>query len=330
MLFLVGLIVGLGVGGAVIWLLLRGRAGQPGGSLLVQGEMKATLDSAMAELRSLSLVFANARQRGRAGEISLENLLEQTGLGKHRDYVTQVTAADGSRPDVVLSLPGRGRLVIDAKVPLDDYQRAAAARDGQARAQNLAAHAAVVARHVQALAHRDYPSAVPDALNFTICYVPSDDLLTAAYEQNPDLFYAAVRDRVLIATPVTLLAVLWGIVYGLQRDARVAQAGQIGDAAAILHKRTGIMAEHMRHAGRSLDTAVRAYNDMVGSFEHRLLPQLRRIENMDILPPGTELPDPMPIEVTPRPVTVPADEDAPAQITAGDPSRTALAPGASD
>jgi DNA recombination protein RmuC len=177
--------------------------------------------------------------------------------------------------------------VIDAKFPLDGYQRAAAAHDGAARAQYLAAHAAAVAGHVRALAQREYPSSVKESLDFTVCYVPSDDLLTAAYEQNPGLFYAAVQGRVLIATPVTLLAVLWGIAYGLQRDARVAQAGQIGDAAATLHKRAGIMASHMRQTGRSLEAAIRAYNEMVGSFKHRLLPQLRRIEGMAILAPGS-------------------------------------------
>lgn len=329
MFLLVGLIIGAGV--VVVWLTIRSRSAQPAAALVTQGEMKATLDGALAELRNLSDIFANARQRGRAGEISLENLLEQTGMGRHRDYDTQVTAADGSRPDVVLKLPGRGRLIIDAKFPLDDYQQAAASHDDSARAQHLAAHARAVAGHVKALAQRDYPSSVKDSLDFTVCYVPSDDLLAAAYDLNPGLFYDAAGERVLVTTPVTLLAVLWGIAYGLQRDARVAQARQIGDAAAILHKRAGVTARHMRQAGRSLDAAVKAYNELVGSFEHRLLPQLRRIEGMGILAPGSELPDPQVVERTPRDVAALSSDDGyakgAAEIMVGSDELPVLGPG---
>src|SRR5579871_4243328 len=116
-----------------------------------QGEIKARLDEALVQVQRLGLIFANAGQRGRAGELVLENLLEATGMDRHRDFELQV-AADGSRPDVVVSLAGRGKLIIDAKCPLDDYQRATAAAADEERRRALTAHARAVAGHVSELA----------------------------------------------------------------------------------------------------------------------------------------------------------------------------------
>jgi DNA recombination protein RmuC len=143
---------------------------------------------------------------------------------------------------------------------------------------------------------------VRDAINFTVCFVPAEDLLAAAYKEQPSLFYDAVRERVLIATPATLMALLWGVAYGWQQDARVRQAQQIGDAGAELHKRFGLAMRHMQKTGRSLNAAVNNYNALIGSFESRILPQMRRLEALGILVPGTELPDALTIEVHPRSV----------------------------
>jgi hypothetical protein len=136
-----------------------GLAGNQGASsgepvlLQSQGEIKARLDDTLNQVQRISAIFANAAQRGRAGELVLENLLEETGMDRHRDFDLQV-GIEGGRPDVVLNLPGRGRLVIDAKFPLDDFQRAIAAAGENERRTALAAHAKAVAGHVSALAKR--------------------------------------------------------------------------------------------------------------------------------------------------------------------------------
>jgi DNA recombination protein RmuC len=222
-------------------------------------------------------------------------------MDRHRDFELQVTA-DGARPDVVLNLPGRGRLVIDAKFPLDDFQRAVAATGESERRKALAAHAKAVAGHVSALARRDYPAKINGSIDFTVCFVPAEDLLTAAYQERPGLFYEAIRDRVLIATPVSLMALLWGVAYGWQQDARAQQAQQVGDIAADLHQRFELAMQYLHKTGRSMNTTVNSYNALVGSLESRVLPQIRKLEELGILAHGTELPQAQPVEAQARPV----------------------------
>ena len=164
-----------------------------------------------------------------------------------------------------------------------------------------------VAGHVSVLAKRDYPSKVKDAIDFTVCFVPAEDLLAAACHERPELFYDAIRQRVLFATPTTLMALLWGVAYGWQQDARVRQAQQIGDFAAELHQRFGTMMRHLHKTGRSLNTAITAYNALVGSLDSRILPQMRKLEDLGILVPGARLPDAQTIEAQTRPVPVAAD-----------------------
>jgi DNA recombination protein RmuC len=287
---IIALVVGVFAGAFVVWLVTR-RQG-PGNPAVMQsqGEIKARLDEALAQVQHLGAIFANAGQRGRAGELVLENLLEATGMDQHRDFELQV-GVDGSRPDVVVTLAGRGKLIIDAKFPLDDFQRAAAAEAEDERRRALAAHAKAVAGHVSVLAKRDYPSKIKDAINFTVCFVPADDLLSAANKERPELFYEALRQRILIATPTTLVALMWGVAYGWQQDARVRQAQQIGDIVAELYERFGILMQHLHKTGRSLNTAVKMYNALAGSLENRVLPQMRRLEELGVLVPGAHLPE---------------------------------------
>jgi DNA recombination protein RmuC len=287
---IIALVVGVFAGAFVVWLVTRGQGQGNPAVMHSQGEIKARLDEALAQVQHLGAIFANAGQRGRAGELVLENLLEATGMDRHRDFELQVSV-DGSRPDVVVTLAGHGKLIIDAKFPLDDFQRAAAAEAEDERRRALAAHAKAVAGHVSVLARRDYPSKIKDAINFTVCFVPADDLLAAASKERPELFYEALRQRILIATPTTLVALMWGVAYGWQQDARARQAQQIGDIAAELYERFGILMQHLHKTGRSLNTAVKMYNALAGSLENRVLPQMRRLEELGVLVPGARLPE---------------------------------------
>jgi len=310
----IALLAGVFAGALVVWLVMRGQGQGHPAVLQSQGEIKARLDEALVQVQRIGAIFANAGQRGRAGELVLQNLLEATGMDQHRDFELQVAVDDGSRPDVVLTLAGRGKLVIDAKFPLDEFGRAAAAQDGPERRRALAAHAKAVAGHVSVLAKRDYPAKITGAVNFTVCFVPAEDLLTAAYAERPELFYDAMRQRVLIATPTTLVALLWGVAYGWQQDARTRQARQVADAAAELHQRFGILMQHLHKTGRSLNTAVNAYNALAGSLDSKIVPQLRKLEDLGILLPGAHLPDAAAIPAQTQPVLVApglGDSDSP-------------------
>jgi DNA recombination protein RmuC len=288
---IIAMVAGVFAGAFVVWLVTRGQGQGDPAVMQSQGEIKARIDEALAQVQRLAAIFANASQRGRAGELVLQNLLEATGMEQHRDFELQMGVDDGVRPDVVVTLAGRGKLVIDAKFPLDEFQRAAAAQAEGERRRALAAHAKAVAGHVSALAKRDYPSKIKNAIDFTVCFVPAEDLLAAAHKERPELFYEAIRQRVLIATPTTLIALLWGVAYGWQQDARFRRAQQIGDVAAELHQRFGTVMQHLHSTGRSLNTAVTAYNALVGSLDSKVLPQMRKLEDLGILTPGSHLPD---------------------------------------
>jgi len=155
---IIALVAGVFAGAFVVWLVTRGQGQANPAVMQSQGEIKARLDEALLQVQRIGAIFANAGQRGRAGEVVLENLLEATGMDQHRDFELQVATDDGSRPDVVLSLAGRGKLVIDAKFPLDEFQRAATAEAEQERRRALAAHARAVAGHVSVLAKLSQPS----------------------------------------------------------------------------------------------------------------------------------------------------------------------------
>jgi DNA recombination protein RmuC len=234
----------------------------------------------------------------------LENLLEASGMARHRDFEVQFLLPGGGRPDVVLNLPGRGRLVIDSKFPLDDFQRAAAAATEKDRRKAMNAYGRAVASHVAQLAKRDYPSKLPDAMEFLVCYLPGEELVAAAYEARPTLFYDAARDGVLIAGPATLLSILWGVAYGLQQDARARHGHEIGQAAVELHRRLGALFPDLQKLGSSMRLAITRYNNLLASLQDKVLPQVRQLENLGIFAPGTELPEITPLEAPIQPVAL--------------------------
>ena len=290
-------------------------------SLVIRGQSRSVNAQILDHVQRIGAVFANAGQRGRAGEIALQNLLEASGMGAHRDFEVQEPLPGGGRPDLVLNLPGRGRLFIDAKFPLDDFQRAVSAPTDKERRQALIAHGNAVAAHVVDLAKRDYPSQLPDAMDFVVCYVPSEELLAAAYEAHPTLFYDAARDRVLIAGPATLLSILWGIAHGLQQDARAQHVSEIGQSAAELHRSLGDVVPPLQKLRSSINVTARSYNTVLAVLESRVLPQVRQLEDMGIFTPGTQLPTIKPISPQLRQV----DADSYPASDANSPSQRPLA-----
>jgi DNA recombination protein RmuC len=272
--------------------------------LIARRDQAGTTGKILDRVERIGAVFAHSAQRGRAGEIALENLLETTGLGSHRDFDLQATLPEGGRPDVVLKFPGRGNLAIDSKFPLDHFQRATAATTEAERRSALQAHGKALMFHVTTLARRDYPSKLAESLGFTVCYVPGEDLLAAAYEARPALFYDAINDHVLLAGPSTLMAIFWSVTYGLQQDARARNARAIGNSAAALHQRLGKLADPLQKLGRTMTTAVKDYNSVLAALETRVLPEVRRLEDLGIFAAGTELPDVPALQAYPSGVAI--------------------------
>jgi DNA recombination protein RmuC len=268
--------------------------------------------------------------RGKWGEQSLTNLLEQAGLSPYVDFQTEVSveSADGRiRPDVIIRLPGDRKLVIDAKCPLNAYLDACDEIDDDRREGSLRAHVTSIKNLAQQLASKAYWAQFGDAADYVIMYIPGEHFLSAALEQDSKdskkngttpLWDWAFERRVLLATPTNLVAIA-KTVASIWRQERLAEAAQeIASLGKELHSRLAIMNEHMTRVGKNLSTATGAYNQMVGSFESQVLSQAKRFEALGAGSAKTLETPPM-VEIAPRPLTKgigKASNDEPPQIAA--------------
>jgi DNA recombination protein RmuC len=248
---------------------------------------------------------ASPKARGRWGEQSLRNVLEQAGLSEHVDFQTEVSVDTGDgrlRPDVIVSLPGGRKLVIDAKCSLNAYLDACEEVDDEKRDACFRAHVASMRNHAQQLGSKSYWAQFGDAADYVIMYIPGEHFLAAALEQDPTLWDWAFERRVLLATPTNLVAIA-KTVASIWRQERLAEAAQeIANLGKELHSRLATMNEHMTRVGKNLSTANSAYNQMVGSFESQVLTQAKRFETLGAGSAKTLDTPPM-VEIAPRPLT---------------------------
>jgi DNA recombination protein RmuC len=274
------------------------------------------------ETRSLvNALRASPKARGRWGEQSLKNVLEQAGLSPFADFLTEVSVDtdDGRlRPDVIVRLPGGRKLVIDAKCSLNAYLDACDEVDEEKRLACFRAHVASMRTHAQQLGSKGYWAQFGDAADYVIMYIPGEHFLAAALEQDPTLWDWAFERRVLLATPTNLVAIA-KTVASIWRQERLAEAAQeIASLGKELHSRLATMNEHMTRVGKNLSTANSAYNQMVGSFESQVLTQAKRFETLGA-GSAKALETPPMVEIAPRPLTKIAsksDNDDPPQIAA--------------
>ncbi len=248
------------------------------------------------------------KTRGRWGEMQLRRVFELAGMTEHVDFVTETTVAGGEgrlRPDAIVRLPGGKSVVVDAKTPLEAYLDAVEATDEAVRAERLRRHAQQLREHVRKLGGKDYWSALPEAPDFVVMFVPGEAFYAAALEAEPDLFEQALRQKVLITTPATLIALVKAIAYGWQQEKIAENAQKIAENARELYERLKTFGEHMDGVGRGLRQAVERYNRAVGSLESRVLPAARRFEGLEVTPQAAELPAVSTVENTPRGLQAP-------------------------
>lgn len=253
------------------------------------------------ETTRLSTALSTTRTAGTWGELQLRRVVELAGMVEHCDFTEQEVVA-GQRPDLVVKLPQNQQIVVDAKAPTDAYREAASATDPAIRAAKLIEHAAKVRLHVEALSSRSYWEQFQPSPEFVVLFLPGDQFLSAALEGDPALLDRAIRSRVLLATPSTLVALLKASAYGWRQEAVSRNSEEIARLGRELYDRVVNFAEHLEKTGRSLDQATRSYNAAVGSFEGTLLPGARKFVELGAKG-AKELPDPGPVETTARDVT---------------------------
>jgi DNA recombination protein RmuC len=251
------------------------------------GEMFRQLNEGLAGLRTETGTLVGALRRpatrGSWGEIQLRNVIEMAGMVAHCDFTEQTTidGDDGAklRPDVLVRLPGGKLIVVDSKVPLDAYLQATEATTDEERGLHLARHARQTRDHITKLASKAYQSQLESSPELVVMFVPSDGIYHAALSEDPALIEYGVDQQVLLATPTTLIGLLRAVHYGWKQERIAASAREIAETGRELHKRIARFVEPLAKVGRQLGSAVGAYNEAIGSFEARVVPQLRRIED---------------------------------------------------
>jgi DNA recombination protein RmuC len=244
------------------------------------GELSRHLTDLGQQTTSLRNALRTPHVRGRWGEIQLKRVVEIAGMLPYADFVEQATAAtdDGRlRPDLIVRLPGGKQVVVDAKVPLAAYLDAQETGDEDVRRQKLGDHARQVRAHLQKLAAKSYWQQFADSPEWVVMFLPDEGFFRSAWDQDPSLVEAGVRARVHIASPTTLIVLLQAIAHGWQQD-KVAEDARIVHALGReLYERLTVTGTHFAKVGATLDKAVGAFNETVGSLERRVLPTARKL-----------------------------------------------------
>lgn len=239
--------------------------------------------ASVQETRRLARILGRADQRGRWGELQLENVLSASGLVVNVDYTLQTTSTSSGRalrPDAVVRMPAGHSIAIDAKFPFDAYEQATSTEEPSTRAQYLSAHASALRSHVKALADKAYWEALESSPEFVVCFIPSDAALSAGFGADPSLQAYAARSRVLIVGPTSLLALLWSASVVLRAADATLNAKEILIQAETLIERVRLVAEPIAKMGDSLNQTLEYYNKMVRSVETRLLPAARTMKKL--------------------------------------------------
>ena len=264
------------------------------------------------ETRNLSTALRRPEVRGRWGEITLRRVVELAGLSEHCDFDEQVNVATSDRsivrPDLVVRMPDSRSIVVDAKTPLDAYMDAVEAPDDETRRTSLARHAMQVEQRVRELGQKSYWEQFEQSPEFAVLFLPGDQFLAAALAERPDLLDAALKQRIVITTPSTLMALLKVIAYGWRQNAVTENAKEIRKTGEDVYRSLTTFVRHLQKVGDSLGKAVESYNASIGSLERNVMPKARRFPELGVTS-DAPLPPIDPIEeLVRKPAAAPALE----------------------
>lgn len=264
------------------------------------------------ETANLVTALRKPQVRGRWGEVTLHRVAELAGMVERCDFYEQPSVVSEERlvrPDMVVRLPGERLVIVDSKVALDAYLDAIEAPSAEARQQHLARHAAQVRRHMEQLGSKAYWDRLPKAPEFVVLFLPGDPFLGAAVDRDPTLIEDGMARRVVIATPSTLIALLLAVYHGWRQEEIAKNALLISELGKQLYKRVSTMWEHLDSLRGAIDKAVEAWNRVVGSLEHQVLPSVRRFRELKATT-AEEIPQLEEVERTTRALPPSPSEDA--------------------
>ena len=273
--------------------------------------MQESQQSLRQETHNLVKALRRPEVRGRWGEITLRRLVELAGMVEHCDFQEQVhTIADGKiiRPDMIVNMPGERTLVVDVKTPLDAYLEAIEATDDEKRKTSLKRHARNVGEHIRKLAGKSYWEQFSKSPEFVILFIPGDQFLSAALDEDPNLIETALAQQIILATPTSFVALLKTVAYGWRQMALAENAEEIRRLAEDLYGRLTAFVGHLNKLGRQLHSSVESYNRAVGSLERKVLPGARKFVELGIRPKKS-LEQLEPLESLPRTIVEPGADD---------------------
>lgn len=239
-----------------------------------------------AETNRLVQALKSPQVRGSWGEVHLRRVVELAGLIHHCDFFEQKTLEGQGkvlRPDLIVHLPGQRQIAVDAKAPLGAYLEAADMEDEGMRKRKLQEHAAAVRKHIKELSAKEYWKQLGSPLEYVILFLPAEAFFSAALQADPSLIEIGADQNIIVATPTTLIAILRAIAHGWRQESLSESAREIARLGQELYERIGTVCDHWNRVGKSLSSAVEAYNQGVASLESRVLVSARKLKESNSL-----------------------------------------------
>jgi DNA recombination protein RmuC len=244
-----------------------------------------TQQTLQAETRNLVTALRRPEVRGQWGEMSLRRLAELAGMVERCDFYEQETRdgdAGRMRPDMIVRMPDNRELIVDAKAPLDAYLNAISATSDEDRRRFLKHHASKVRERMRELAAKAYWEQFDNSPDFVVLYIPGEQFLAAALEHDPKLLEDAFANKVILATPTSVIALLRAVAFGWRQQAVAENAENIRKLGEDIYKRVTVFVDHLNKLGRSLGQSIGHFNKAVGSLERQVLPAARRFPEMGV------------------------------------------------
>ncbi len=263
-----------------------------------------------SETENLSRSLRRPSVRGRWGEIQLRRVVEMAGMVEYCDFIEQESTNDASRmrPDLVVKLPGGKNIVVDSKAAILSYLDAQETDDETERQRLLAEHARSIRSHITTLGSKAYWEQFQPSPEFVILFLPGENFFSAALAQDHELIEFGVNQKVLLATPTTLIAMLRAVSYGWRQENMAEHAQAIGELGRELYERLAVMGNHFHDLGRSLTRTLDTYNKAVGSFESRVMVTARKFRDLDPML-GREIKELTPVDRLPRTLSLPEERE---------------------